>query len=66
MHTRPSHRLLSRIGFNLWFRRDVDHIHQCPHCELRYLTRTEMVDHLAEAHPAPEDEDSDDTHDFDI
>jgi hypothetical protein len=44
----------------------VDHIHQCPHCELRYLTRTEMVDHLSEAHPAPEDESDDDTHDFDI
>ncbi len=37
-------------------------VHQCPICELRFLSRTELDDHLAEAHPTEID---DDTRDLD-
>lgn len=32
-------------------------VHQCPFCELRFLSRYEMVDHIDEAHPRPQDDD---------
>jgi hypothetical protein len=33
-------------------------VHQCPRCELRFVTRTELEDHLAQEHPTPADDDT--------
>ena len=32
-------------------------VHQCYRCELRFPSRPELEDHLADAHPAPLDTD---------
>jgi hypothetical protein len=40
----------------------VSDIHQCPHCELRFLSRTELDDHCRKEHPQADD---DDTAEFD-
>jgi hypothetical protein len=32
-------------------------IHQCPRCELRFLSRNELRAHLAEAHPGAVEDD---------
>jgi hypothetical protein len=32
-------------------------IHQCPACELRFLSRTELDDHMRKEHPAADDDD---------
>ena len=36
-------------------------IHQCPRCELRFETRTELEDHLANEHPGGLDDDEPET-----
>ncbi len=28
-------------------------VHQCPRCELRFISRPELEEHLREVHPAP-------------
>jgi hypothetical protein len=33
-------------------------VHYCPFCELRFSTRNELVDHMAEAHPQSIDDDT--------
>jgi hypothetical protein len=33
-------------------------IHQCPHCALRFLSRTELEDHVRAEHPAELDDDT--------
>jgi hypothetical protein len=40
----------------------VSEFHQCPICELRFLSRTELDFHIRDEHPADLD---DDTTDFD-
>jgi hypothetical protein len=37
--------------------RTADAPHQCPECELRFSSRSELEDHLAVDHPRPPDED---------
>lgn len=32
-------------------------IHQCPRCELRFISRSELEDHLSEAHLTQEEND---------
>jgi hypothetical protein len=36
----------------------VTDVHQCPYCELRFLSRSEMQDHIALEHPADDDDDT--------
>jgi len=36
----------------------VSDVYQCPYCELRFLSRNELVDHVAEAHPSADDDDT--------
>jgi hypothetical protein len=31
-------------------------VHQCPRCELRFLSRPELEDHMREEHPSEEEE----------
>jgi len=38
---------------------DVSDVHQCPYCELRFLTRNEVEDHIAVDHPRHVDDDTD-------
>lgn len=33
-------------------------VHQCPYCELRFLARTELEDHIALDHPGQDDDDT--------
>jgi len=33
-------------------------VHQCPRCELRFLSRNELEDHMAQEHPGPDDDDT--------
>jgi hypothetical protein len=33
-------------------------VHQCPYCELRFVTRNEVEDHVAVDHPREVDDDS--------
>jgi hypothetical protein len=53
----PTERTATR-SLNLWFCVGVSDIHQCPRCELRFLSRTELVDHIAECHPGELDDDT--------
>jgi hypothetical protein len=36
----------------------VTDVHQCPYCELRFVSRSEMQDHIALEHPAADDDDT--------
>jgi hypothetical protein len=36
----------------------VDAVHQCPHCECRFASRTEMEDHVRSEHPTETDDDT--------
>ena len=36
----------------------VTDVHQCPYCELRFISRNELIDHIAEAHPRADDDDT--------
>jgi hypothetical protein len=36
----------------------VTDVHQCPHCELRFLSRNELSDHMALEHPRAVDDDT--------
>jgi hypothetical protein len=38
----------------------VTDVHQCPYCELRFVSRTELEDHVALDHPRSVDDDTDD------
>ncbi|MGH9209601.1 MAG: hypothetical protein ACRD2C_02865 [Acidimicrobiales bacterium] len=33
-------------------------VHQCPFCELRFISRNELQDHISEAHPRADDDDT--------
>jgi hypothetical protein len=33
-------------------------VHQCPYCELRFVARTELQDHIAQEHPSEDDDDT--------
>ncbi|HEY3143529.1 MAG TPA: C2H2-type zinc finger protein [Acidimicrobiales bacterium] len=33
-------------------------VHQCPYCELRFISRNELQDHIAADHPQPADDDT--------
>jgi hypothetical protein len=35
----------------------VSDVHQCPYCELRFVSRNELNDHVAVDHPQPVDDD---------
>jgi hypothetical protein len=37
----------------------VSDVHQCPYCELRFVTRNEVEDHVAVDHPRRVDDDTD-------
>ena len=37
-------------------------VHQCPRCELRFLSRNELEDHLRDEHPSPLDTDEQHDH----
>jgi hypothetical protein len=37
---------------------DVSDVHHCPYCELRFVTRNELEDHIAVDHPRDVDDDS--------
>jgi hypothetical protein len=43
------------VSFNTFVR-----AHQCPLCELRFASRSELVDHLVCDHPEPPDQDTTD------
>jgi hypothetical protein len=36
----------------------VIEVHQCPYCELRFQTRTELEDHIAVEHAGQDDDDT--------
>jgi len=36
----------------------VTDVHQCPHCELRFVSRNELSDHMALEHPRAVDDDT--------
>jgi hypothetical protein len=36
----------------------VSDVHQCPYCELRFVARTELEDHIALDHPGQDDDDT--------
>jgi hypothetical protein len=36
----------------------VTQVHQCPYCELRFLARNELQDHIALEHPSQDDDDT--------
>ena len=36
----------------------VSDVHQCPYCELRFVTRNEVEDHIAVDHPRDVDDDT--------
>jgi hypothetical protein len=38
----------------------VTDVHQCPYCELRFVSRNELEDHVALDHPRSVDDDTDD------
>ena len=38
-------------------------VHQCPYCELRFVSRNEVEDHVALEHPGRVDDDTDDNRD---
>ncbi len=42
---------------------DVTDVHQCPHCELRFVSRNELSDHMALEHPRAVDDDTADLDD---
>lgn len=37
---------------------DVTDVHQCPYCELRFVSRNELEDHVALEHPRAVDDDT--------
>ncbi|HEX6166921.1 MAG TPA: hypothetical protein VFZ30_09045 [Acidimicrobiales bacterium] len=38
-------------------------VRQCPYCELRFVSRNEVEDHVALEHPGRVDDDTDDNRD---
>jgi hypothetical protein len=36
----------------------VTDVHQCPYCELRFVSRNEVADHVALDHPGTVDDDT--------
>jgi hypothetical protein len=36
----------------------VNDVHQCPYCELRFVSRNELQDHVAVDHPRAVDDDT--------
>jgi hypothetical protein len=37
---------------------DVSDVHHCPYCELRFVSRNELQDHMAVDHPRAVDDDT--------
>jgi hypothetical protein len=53
-----------RLIYNRWERSSatldgVTYVHQCPYCELRFGSRNELEDHVAQDHPRDLDDDTD-------